>query len=113
MDDFDGVKTPSSLTEAHNLIKEAMKNVRQELLIIDKSGNSHLVYIFDMHYHEGKLHVDYKAVRDNDEVHALVHEAIEAQVKQIMKEKEETPWLKRFLKTCSSTIRTLFLRIRT
>lgn len=109
----DGVETPRSLDEAQNLIREAMKDVRQELLIIDKSGNPHLVYVFDMHYHDGKLHVDYKSLVENDEIHSLVIEAMNAQIKQIMKEKEEQPWLKRFLKTCSSTIRTLFRRTRT
>ncbi|QBX32720.1 head vertex assembly chaperone [Aeromonas phage Asfd_1] len=112
MNNFEGVQTPKSLEEAHALIKEAMKDVRQELLIIDKSGASHLVYVFDMHYHDGKLHVDYKAVRDSDEVHALVHEAIEAQIKHTMKEEKEKPWLRQFWNRCCLTIRTLFRRTR-
>lgn len=106
-------ETPKNLNDAHALIQHAMENVKQELLIIDKSGKSHLVYIFDAHIHDGKLHVDYKAVNENDEIHQLVHEAMNAQVKQIMKDKEAQNWLKQSLKTFSSTIRTLFRRTRT
>ena len=106
-------ETPKNLNDAHALIQHAMENVKQELLIIDKSGKSHLVYIFDAHIHDGKLHIDYKAVNENDEIHQLVHEAMNAQVKQIMKDKEAQNWLKQSLKTFSSTIRTLFQRTRT
>nr|AFN69888.1 initiator of head vertex [Aeromonas phage Aes120] len=92
-------ETPKNLNDAHALIQHAMENVKQELLIIDKSGKSHLVYIFDAHIHDGKLHVDYKAVNENDEIHQLVHEAMNAQINQIMKEdkekEENEPWWKR------------------
>ena len=106
-------ETPKNLNDAHALIQHAMENVKQELLIIDKSGKSHLVYIFDAHIHDGKLHVDYKAVNENDEIHQLVREAMNAQINQIMKDKEAQNWLKQYWRTFSSTIRTLFRRIRT
>lgn len=99
MSDIDGASAPQNLNDAQMLIKKAMENVKQELLIIDKSGKSHLVYIFDAHIHDGKLHVDYKAVNENDEIHQLVHEAMNAQINQIMKEdkekEENEPWWKR------------------
>lgn len=113
MSDTDGASAPKNLDEAHALVKRAMEDVKQELCIIDKQGKMHLVYIFDFHIHGGKLHVDYKALEESDEINALVHEAMQAQINQIMKDKEEQKWSKRFWRTCCTTIRTLFQRIRT
>lgn len=104
---------PNNLDDAHALVQRAMEDVKMELCIIDKAGKSHLVYVFDSHIHDGKLHVDYKALEETDEIHALVHEAVQAYIKQIMKDKEAQSWLRQSLKTFSSTIRTLFQRIRT
>ncbi|AAX63521.1 gp40 [Aeromonas phage 31] len=113
MSDNKGAAAPQSLEEAHSLIKQSMADVKQELLIIDKKGKSHLVYVFDAHYNDGKLHVEYKTVSDSEELHGLVHEALQIQIKQIMKDKEDQKWSKQFLKICYSTIRTLFRRTRT
>ncbi|ADM79818.1 head vertex assembly chaperone [Aeromonas phage phiAS4] len=43
-------ETPKNLNDAHALIQHAMENVKQELLIIDKSGKSHLVIFLMLIY---------------------------------------------------------------
>lgn len=67
---------------SHKIIQDAMKDVVQELLIVDKQGKSHLVFIMGIKYNDG-IEVDFNSPSGvTDELSELVHEAITAQFKQ-------------------------------
>lgn len=94
----------NSLEEAHALIQEAMKDVIQELIIVDGT-NHHLVYIYKIEMVKGKLHVEYSTASEQENIKELVYEAIQTQIEQ--HHEEHTPWLKRYWKTFCTTARTL------
>lgn len=61
-------------------IKEAMSDVIQELLLIDKAGVSHLVYIHRLYWDNG-LKVEFSTPEEDKEaLIPLVMEAMQAQI---------------------------------
>lgn len=65
-----------------DVIKESMKEVIQELVVIDKNGQHHLVYIMNISYnHDKGLEVDFNSPSGvTDELSELVNKAIQAQI---------------------------------
>ena len=71
-----------------------MKDVIQELILVDKSGEHHLVYIHKVEMVDGKLVVDFSSTSQyNDKLDALVNEAMSAQIKEHIKNIPK-PWWK-------------------
>lgn len=82
-----------TLDDAHALIQEAMKDVIQELIIVD-GEESHLVYIYKINLVKGKLNVEYSTPSEKD-IKDLVHKAIRAQLDNY---KEPDSWFTRLLR---------------
>lgn len=79
------------------VIKEALSDIMQEMAI--RIGDVHyIVYINDIQYHEGKLHLDWSTPhRDEKEMlFPYVQEAIIAQLKEGAETIKPQPWYKRF-----------------
>ena len=66
--------------KALEIVQDAMKEVKQELIIIDGNGVHHLVYIHDIVYNKG-LDVKFSSMSTvTDELTELVEKAIMAQL---------------------------------
>lgn len=77
----------TNLDQAHDLIKESLKNVIQELIIIDKDGEHHMVYIHCVGVDEnGQLAVDFSTPSNSDHVYPYLVDALTLQIKQIAEE---------------------------
>ena len=95
-------KKPTSLEEAHGLIQEAMKDVIQELIIVDEEGEHHIVYIHNVEYDPDTkgIMVDYSTPSDRDVVYPHIIKALTAQIKDVEEKiKQNSLWykVKRFI----------------
>lgn len=79
--------------KTNDVISESMQDVIQELLIIDESDVSHLVYIHHIDYKEGKMQIEFSTPDENKEaLKPLVHAAMMAQMGDIPKEEPLGRW---------------------
>lgn len=76
------MKSPRTLDEAHELIQEAMKDVIQELIVIDNKGEHHMIYVHGIEYNNGKIAIDYSTPSDYDYVFPYVQDAIRLQIEE-------------------------------
>ncbi|WJZ27912.1 head vertex assembly chaperone [Serratia phage 92A1] len=84
-------ETPPDLSEAQiyekslGLVKEAMKNVIQEMVVIDKEGTHHIAYITHLEYTGGQVIFEFNTPSENkDIVQELAQQCLEAQIKEVM-----------------------------
>lgn len=76
-----------------NVLAEALKDVKQELLIIDEKDVSHLVYIHNIKWSNRGLEVEFSTPEENKEaLSPLVHDAIYAQIKDTIPEPSVSMW---------------------
>lgn len=81
--------------KAKSILDEALKDVIQEILILDEKGESHLVYIHKVFWNNG-LRVEFSTPDENkDKLTPLVHDAIMKQIGEIkVKNEDVSLWQK-------------------
>lgn len=87
----------NSLEEAEALVHEAMKNVIQEMIVIDENGDHHIIYIHGLGIDpETKgFYVDYSTPSDRDYVYPYMIKALQLQIEEIDQEmKQKSIWWK-------------------
>ena len=89
-------KKPNSIEEAHDMIKEAMENVMQEVVIIDESGEHHLIYVHSIKAdNRGKVDIEYSTHSNREHVYPYLVKAITAQLEEINEELQKNSfWYK-------------------
>lgn len=76
-----------------DVLAEALKDVKQELLIIDEKDVSHLVYIHNIKWSSRGLEVEFSTPeKDKEALSTLVHDAIYAQIKDSIPEPTVSLW---------------------
>lgn len=97
------MKTVSNLEEAEALIHEAMKNVIQEMIVVDEDGEHHIIYIHGLGIDQETdgFYVDYSTPSDRNHVYPYMIKALQLQIDDIYKEiKQKSIWwkIKQFFK---------------
>lgn len=68
--------------KSHSIIKDAMKNVIQEIVIKLEDGSSHLVYITGLNIEDGKVSIDWSTPSEDmkEVIGPHVEECIKKQI---------------------------------
>lgn len=79
--------------KAVSTIQEAMKNVVQEIVLIDKSGKSHISYVTKLCYEDNKVVFEFcTPSKEKDIVEQLTRECLEAQIKEVLNRPKKSLW---------------------
>lgn len=88
------MKQPNSLEEAHNMIKDAMGEILQEIIVIDENGEHHIVFIHDIVTNENnELEVIFSTPSNRDHVYPYIVKAINEQFNEAQEDlKKKSIW---------------------
>ena len=80
--------------DGYEIVKDAMKDVIQELIVVDESGVHHLVFVHKIEMVDGKLVVDFSSPSEyTSKLDGLVNDAMNAQIKELLAENsKKTMW---------------------
>ncbi|QPI13811.1 hypothetical protein MYO4S_00055 [Serratia phage 4S] len=74
-------------------VREAMKNVIQEIVLIDKSGKSHISYVTKLAYEDGNVVFEFcTPSEEKDIVEQLTRECLETQIKEVLNRPKKSLW---------------------
>lgn len=72
------------IEKAISIVQAAMKDVRQEMLLIDRDGTPHVAYIMNLDYDNGIVYTFNTPSEDKERVAQLVEECLNAQIQEAM-----------------------------
>lgn len=91
------MKKINTLDEAHELIQEVMKDVLQEIIIIDEDGEHHLIYVhsIDRDPKTGGVIIDFSTMSDRDHVYPYLVDVMTMQINEALEDlKKQSLWYK-------------------
>lgn len=84
------VQTPGDalFNQSFDIIKDAMKTVKQEVVITLLDGTPHIAYIHDAKFEGDRVVVDFSTLSEDrkEEIGIQVERCIQAQLNELMKE---------------------------
>ncbi|UNA02404.1 hypothetical protein [Serratia phage SP1] len=95
----DSSDTKKALDDGYSKLQEALKTVKHEMLLIDKTGKAHIAYIHGMNMMKNQFVVDFSTPSEDKQlVSSLIDECLAAVAEDVLKSQSESKssWFGKF-----------------